>query len=72
METVGPDRQVAWHVLNVVMRVLRDRLPLGLAVHLGTQIPLLVRGAYYDQWEPEEEPLRIRDPEELLECIGAD
>jgi len=50
MEVIGPDRQVAWHVLGSVLRALRDRVPLGLAVHLGSQLPLLVRGTYYDQW----------------------
>jgi uncharacterized protein (DUF2267 family) len=29
---------------------VRDRIPLELAVHLGSQLPLLVRGLYYDQW----------------------
>lgn len=47
-ESIGPDRQVAWHVLGVVLRAVRDRIPLELAVHLGSQ--LLVRGLYYDQW----------------------
>ncbi|KAB0266202.1 DUF2267 domain-containing protein [Microvirga brassicacearum] len=50
MEEIGPDRQVAWHVLGTVLRRLRDRLPLDLAVHLGSQLPILVRGLYYDQW----------------------
>ena len=27
MEQHGPDRKVAWHILSVVLRVLRDRLP---------------------------------------------
>jgi uncharacterized protein (DUF2267 family) len=47
---IGPDRQVAWHVLGAVLRAVRDRIPLELAVHLGSQLPLLVRGAYYDRW----------------------
>jgi uncharacterized protein (DUF2267 family) len=50
MEEVGPDRQTAWHALGAVLRALRDRLPLELAVHLGAQLPLLVRGIYYEQW----------------------
>ena len=50
MQEVGPDRQVAWHVLGAVLRAIRDRIPIGLAVHLGSQLPLLVRGVYYDQW----------------------
>jgi uncharacterized protein (DUF2267 family) len=49
-ESIGPDRQVAWHVLGVVLRAVRDRIPLELGVHLGSQLPLLVRGLYYDQW----------------------
>jgi len=45
MDVIGPDRQVAWHALGAVLRTLRDRLPLGLAAHLGSQLPLLVRGS---------------------------
>jgi len=37
-------------VLGAVLHALRDRLQIGLAVHLGAQLPLLVRGLYYDQW----------------------
>ena len=29
MEVIGPDRQVAWHVLGAVLRTLHDRLPWG-------------------------------------------
>ncbi|MGF9764557.1 DUF2267 domain-containing protein [Microvirga sp. 0TCS3.31] len=50
MAEIGPDRQVAWHVLGTVLRAVRDRIPLELAVHLGSQMPLLVRGLYYDLW----------------------
>lgn len=69
-DAVGPDRQVAWHVLGVVLRVLRDRVPLGLAAHLGSQLPILIRGSYYDQWEPDKAPLKIRDTDEFLSCIS--
>ena len=66
MATVGPDRQVAWHALAAVLRALRDRLPVGLAVHLGAQLPLLVRGLYYDQPAPSEQALKQRSREEFL------
>jgi uncharacterized protein (DUF2267 family) len=56
MQDVGPDRQVAWKVLSVVLHKLRDRLPVNLAAHLGAQLPLLVRGLYYDQFEPARQP----------------
>jgi uncharacterized protein (DUF2267 family) len=70
MQEIGPDRQVAWHVLGAVLRVLRDRLPVELAAHLGAQLPMLVRGAYYDQWRPADQPQRLRTREEFLERIG--
>lgn len=52
MEHMGPDRQLAWRVLGAVMQTLRDRLPVDDAAHLSAQLPLLVRGLYYDQWHP--------------------
>lgn len=70
MAELGPDRQVAWHVLGAVLRSLRDRLPLGLAAHLGSQLPLLIRGLYYDQWSPKEKPLQLRSCDEFLEHVG--
>jgi uncharacterized protein (DUF2267 family) len=56
MQDVGPDRKTAWRVLAVVLHRLRNRLPLGLAVNLGAQLPILVRGLYYDQFEPAKQP----------------
>lgn len=72
MESVGPDRQVAWHLLGAVLRALRDRLPLGLAAHLGAQLPLLVRGTYYDRWRPSEEPAAWRSLDEFLAIVSDD
>src|SRR5947207_3757911 len=50
------NRQVAWKVLSVVLHKLRDRLPLELSAHLSAELPLLVRGVYYDQFEPATQP----------------
>jgi uncharacterized protein (DUF2267 family) len=63
---IGPDRQVVWHVLSAVLRTLRDRVPLELAAHPGAQLPLIVRGVYYDQWHPAAQPERTRDLDEFL------
>jgi uncharacterized protein (DUF2267 family) len=72
MAKIGPDRQLAWHVLGSVLRTARDRLPLGLAAHLGAQLPILVRGLYYDQWRPSEQPLKWRSLGEFLALISRD
>jgi uncharacterized protein (DUF2267 family) len=71
MENIGPDRQVAWHVLGAVLRTVRDRIPLELSAHLGAELPILVRGLYYDQWRPEREPERYRSLDEFLERTAA-
>ncbi|KAB0266261.1 DUF2267 domain-containing protein [Microvirga brassicacearum] len=57
-DELGPDRKVAWKVLSVVLHKLRDRIPVELSTHLGAELPLLVRGVYYDQFEPAKQPRR--------------
>jgi uncharacterized protein (DUF2267 family) len=66
MAEIGPDRQTAWHVLGVILRVVRDRIPIGLGIHLGSQLPLVVRGAFYDQYTQLAEPLKLRSQDEFL------
>jgi uncharacterized protein (DUF2267 family) len=70
MGQLGIDRPAAWHVLGGVLRTVRDRVPLGLAAHLGAELPILVRGAYYDQWRPVEEPERYRSLDEFLRRVA--
>lgn len=62
---LGPDRQLAWKVLSVVLQKLRDRLPIELAAHLSAELPLLVRGVFYDQFQPEKLPTDY-DREEFI------
>ena len=71
MDITGPDRHVAWHVLGAVLRSLRDRLPPELGAHLAAQLPLLVRGAYYDQYRPGQTPTRIYSEDEFLASVTA-
>ncbi len=65
-EDLGPDKQVAWKVLSTVLHKLRDRLTVNLAAHLGAQLPLLVRGVYYDQFEPAKLPTGCNSREEFV------
>lgn len=67
---IGPDRQLAWHVLGSVLRALRDRLPADLAAHVGAELPLLIRGAYYDQYRPADQPRVTRSLDEFLQTIA--
>jgi uncharacterized protein (DUF2267 family) len=70
IEDLHTDRHTAWHVLGAVLRALRDRLQVGLSAHLSAELPLLVRGLYYDQWRPSEEKLKQRSLAEFLEHVS--
>lgn len=70
MDRTGPDRQLAWKVLSEVLHKLRDRLQPGLAAHLGAQLPLLVRGVYYDLYEPAKQPADVGTAEEFVHEVA--
>ena len=70
MDRIGPDRQTAWKVLSTVLHKIRDRLQPDLAAHLAAQLPLLVRGAYYDLYEPAKQPSDIATGEEFVEDVA--
>lgn len=67
------DRKEAYTALRAVLHALRDRLPLAAVVHLGAQLPTLVRGIYYDGWRPYD-PLsgHLRTVEEFLALVERD
>ena len=70
MARIGPDRQIAWKVLGTVLHKLRDRLPAEASAHLAAQLPLLIRGAYYDQYRPSEQPTDCRTREEFVDEVA--
>ena len=46
------DRQYAYRVLRAVLHVLRDRLTIDAAAKLAAPLPTLIRGIYYEDWDP--------------------
>jgi uncharacterized protein (DUF2267 family) len=69
MHEIGPDKQRAYHCLAAVLHALRDRLTPEMAAHLSAQLPMLVRGIFFDQWRPSEQPKIVRSRAEFLELV---
>ena len=63
------DLQRSYRVLRGVLHALRDRLPRNEAVQLGAQLPMLVRGFYYEGWRPQDEPRRYHHKDQFLEQV---
>lgn len=66
------DMERSYHVLRSVLHAVRDRLPPDDAVHLAAQMPMLVRGFYYEGWHPSKTPERYRHKQNFLEHIAHD
>lgn len=66
------DKQKSYRACRAVLHVLRDRLPLEEAVQLGAQLPMVLRGLYYEGWRPSETPTKIRSEEGFLEAIQSE
>jgi len=42
----------AFAALRAVLHAVRDHLPTDDAAHLGAELPMLLRGLYYEGWNP--------------------
>lgn len=51
------DRRAAYRVLRAVLHAIRDHISVDEAAQLGAQLPELVRGIYYAEWDPSRTPV---------------
>ncbi|MBI2133074.1 DUF2267 domain-containing protein [Candidatus Woesearchaeota archaeon] len=69
MEDLGiEDKQTAFTGMKAVLQALRDRLTIEETVQLGAQLPVLIRGYYYESWEPAGKPLKM-DKERFISRV---
>ena len=67
----GSDHERAFHALRVVLHALRDRLTVEEASDFAAQLPMLVRGFYYEGWNPSKTPVATHKRDEFLAPIAA-
>ena len=70
MERLDINRQDAYRSLRVTLHALRDRLPINTAVALAAQLPMLIRGFYYEGWKPSSCPTHEKTESEFVDGLA--
>ena len=52
-------RNQSYAALRAVLHAVRDRLTVDECAHLAAQLPTLVRGIYYEGWDPSRVPVKL-------------
>jgi uncharacterized protein (DUF2267 family) len=63
------DRHLAYLSLRTTLHALRDRLGPENAVHLAAQLPMLLRGLYYEGWRLAASQTQERTQSDFLEHV---
>ncbi|MEV1112527.1 DUF2267 domain-containing protein [Micromonospora sp. RB23] len=60
-------RNQSYAALRTVLHLLRDRLAVNESVEFAQQLPVLVRGIYFDGWNPSDVPIKLNRDDFLYE-----
>ena len=63
------DREHAYRLLRATLHTLRDWLGVDEAADLGAQLPTLLRGIYYEGWDPSRTPVHPRTKDDFVASV---
>lgn len=69
-ERIGPDKHRCYEALRAVLQTLRDRLPVTEAAQLSAELPLLVRGIFYEGYRPSTQPVKLGTQDEFVTKVA--
>lgn len=61
----------AYLLLHETLHAIRDLLGVDEAADLAAQLPVLIRGIYYEGWDPSKTPVSTRSKADLLDRVTA-
>jgi uncharacterized protein (DUF2267 family) len=67
----GAERDDAYRALRATLHALRDRMPVNTAAAFAAQLPMLIRGFYYEGWRPAETPSSDRSQDDFIGHVTA-
>jgi uncharacterized protein (DUF2267 family) len=65
-EDLGWNERRAYHLLRTVLHALRDWLSQEEMTDLSAQLPVLIRGIYFEGWKPADSPVWVRGKEAFI------
>jgi uncharacterized protein (DUF2267 family) len=66
------DQAVSLASLRAVLHPLRDNLPITDAIHLSSQLPIFIRGIFFEGWKSLHMPIPLSTSEAFLEHVRRD
>lgn len=63
------NRRRSFRLLRATLQVLRDCLPLPEAAHFSAQLPLVLRGVFFEHWQPQHDHIRHWDLDHFFASI---
>ena len=64
------DHRKTYLAFRGILHAVRDSLTLTEAIRFGEQLPMLIRGFYFDQWDPTVKAIPLRSRQDFLSILS--
>ncbi|MFW5698141.1 MAG: DUF2267 domain-containing protein [Fimbriimonadaceae bacterium] len=70
-QQIGTDinKDQAYHLMRAGLHTIRDRMTVDEAAHFSAQLPLLLRGTFYEGYKPSQQPRTMRTEQDFCNCL---